>query len=675
MSCTHQFAKQHLSTKYSVRQLILMYNIKIDFLSELGTFVQLKSYEHLSLNKPKTGSKQRFKRHFLTHPLSVLTGLADAETVQKLAQQSNKVIIAEQMDAEQILALDNRTNAILGSLQMQSSKIGSLYKDEDKLEKELNLLLHDEQNMTRHLSVIVSSLEALTDVELEYSSVTFLLNSIEVMIVDLEMQVNSILAQDVNAFMIPSSTNNSISLSSLRAAKLSGRITADGYSALIKIVRPSEVFSRKFVRVLPVPLQRKMWGQLLVEKPVIASNSRGEYFYDLGVCNTVSSVTICEPELLNIRLVPDTCLAELVMNKGLGNLCLNSMKIVSPMRQEYIYLQNGDEVVIFTPMNDTLTFKCGIANIPETKQLTMGLNKLVIPKGCYARSSELIIHLHSMVIDRRLLPSVDNLDFSKDVEELSGFIESVHNLNFTKVIEELRDLGEDVRHVSVDLASVDASLVEFRKLKALTGYHPLNISFTDPLSLTNVTNYPGATATFLLLIFVCYICYKCATCCTPVFGMFKCIFGGIFGLLKKIFDFCGKLKVAKDDIEMMTDSKDDFERKIASNSVHIVWELEMIGQRLVLYAELQSGNIYYNSELNVVENQDGYILKGILPPIDVVNLYWQRFDKLEPPQVKMNAAEGLDYVLEQENVFYNKDTHKYVHGITGKVIHGYKPID
>jgi hypothetical protein len=75
-----------------------------------------------------------------------------------------------------------------------------------------------------------------------------------------------------------------------------------------------------------------------------------------------------------------------------------------------------------------------------------------------------------------------------------------------------------------------------------------------------------------------------------------------------------------------------------------------------------------------VENQDGYILKGILPPIDVVNRYWQQFDKLEPPQVRRNVAEGLDYVLEQENVFFNKDSHKYVHGITGKIIYGYKPI-
>jgi hypothetical protein len=307
---------------------------------------------------------------------------------------------------------------------------------------------------------------------------------------------------------------------------------------------------------------------------------------------------------LNIRLLPDACVAELVLNKRLGNLCLNSMKIAFQLGKS-IYLKNGDEVVIFTPMNDTLTFKCGIANIPETKQLAMGLNRLVVPKGCYARSSELIIHSHIMVIDKGLMPSVDKLDFSRDVEEMSGLIESVHNLNFTKVIDELRELGEDVKHVSVDLASVDKSLVEFRKVKALTGYHPLNILLSDPLSLANVTSYSGAAATLLMFIFVCYVCYKCATCCTPVFGIFKCVFGGIFDLLKKILNLCGELKVAKDDIEMTTDGKDDFEHKVAPNSGHIVWELEKIRQRLVLYAELQSGNVYYNSELNVVENQDG----------------------------------------------------------------------
>jgi hypothetical protein len=192
------------------------------------------------------------------------------------------------------------------------------------------------------------------------------------------------------------------------------------------------------------------------------------------------------------------------------------------------------------------------------------------------------------------------------------------------VINELNELGDDVKHVSDDLASVGQSLVEFRKIKSLTGYHPLNIWFTEPLSLTKVVNYSGAAATFFILVLICDAFYRCATCCSPVFGLLKCIFGGIFEAIVKLFDFCKKIRVAKDDIDKTTDSEDDIPMNNTHSPNHIVWEIECVGSRLIFYAELHSGNIYYNAELNIVENQDGYVLKGILPTLDVINRYWQR---------------------------------------------------
>jgi hypothetical protein len=132
LSCTHQFARLHLSTKDSIRQLRMVYNIKLDFLREFAEFLQLKSYDYFFVTKSHNDSKVRVKRHFLTHPLSILTGLADADTVQKLSEQSRNVITAVQMDSEQIAILENRTNSILDSLQTQSVKLGRLYKDENK---------------------------------------------------------------------------------------------------------------------------------------------------------------------------------------------------------------------------------------------------------------------------------------------------------------------------------------------------------------------------------------------------------------------------------------------------------------------------------------------------------------------------------------------------------------
>jgi hypothetical protein len=65
-----------------------------------------------------------------------------------------------------------------------------------------------------------------------------------------------------------------------------------------------------------------------------------------------------------------------------------------------------------------------------------------------------------------------------------------------------------------------------------------------------------------------------------------------------------------------------------NNNNEVVWDMEDIGDRLVLYARLRSGNIYYNSVLNVVENSKGYVLKGVLPPVDKINEYWLKFDTI-----------------------------------------------
>jgi hypothetical protein len=136
-----------------------------------------------------------------------------------------------------------------------------------------------------------------------------------------------------------------------------------------------------------------------------------------------------------------------------------------------------------------------------------------------------------------------------------------------------------------------------------------------------------------------------------------------------MFDFCRKRRVAKDDLS----SEGDIPMSSSHGRNHIVWEMECIGSRLILYSELQSGIIYYNAELNVIESQDGYVLKGILPPLDVLNRYWQCYDTLEPPQVVIDKADGREYVLEQENVFFDANSKKYIHARISKVIYGYKP--
>jgi hypothetical protein len=46
-------------------------------------------------------------------------------------------------------------------------------------------------------------------------------------------------------------------------------------------------------------------------------------------------------------------------------------------------------------------------------------------------------------------------------------------------------------------------------------------------------------------------------------------------------------------------------------------------------------------------------------------------DALEPPQVVVDNADGRENVLEQENVFFDVKSKKYIHVGTSKIIYGY----
>jgi hypothetical protein len=93
--------------------------------------------------------------------------------------------------------------------------------------------------------------------------------------------------------------------------------------------------------------------------------------------------------------------------------------------------------------------------------LYLVLNVLIVLQGCIAKTKELVIYSHSKKINKGLIPSAEVLDFTKDIDELSSLIEVVHNINFSKVVNEL---GSVIKQVSVDLASVEQLLADFKNI-------------------------------------------------------------------------------------------------------------------------------------------------------------------------------------------------------------------
>jgi hypothetical protein len=101
--------------------------------------------------------------------------------------------------------------------------------------------------------------------------------------------------------------------------------------------------------------------------------------------------------------------------------------------------------------------------------------------------------------------------------------------------------------------------------------------------------------------------------------------------------------------------------------------MEVVEERLVMYAELPSGLVYYNCPEDIVENQLGYVIHSLRPSVDMINRYWLQFDRLSPPSLIVRVIDGQECVSGNRSVIYDRENRKYVHEHTEKVLYGYRP--
>jgi hypothetical protein len=176
----------------------------------------------------------------------------------------------------------------------------------------------------------------------------------------------------------------------------------------------------KAVKVLPVPLQRNLWGSTKTENALVAVNDKGwSFLYDDRVCVSKGSSAVCEPELLEVHCEPMFCEEELIVQKSFGKICVDSMSLYKPAVQGYIYHDEIDQVSIFSPVNDTLRLKCSL-NVVD-KLLPVGITVFSLPSGCIAISSQLIIFSKSSVWNEGIVPHIFDIDLSRDIDDLTRY--------------------------------------------------------------------------------------------------------------------------------------------------------------------------------------------------------------------------------------------------------------
>jgi hypothetical protein len=426
------------------------------------------------------------------------------------------------------------------------------------------------------------------------------------------------------------------------------------------------------VKALPFPLQRNLWGNLKVDIELVAVDARGRSFeYDARLCRGIGSSAICSPEVLEVHCKPVICSEELVVRKTIGSVCVKDMEIFVPVRQGYLHQSVSGLVSIYSPVNDTVRIVCASVSSAVVQDIGSGITVLKLPSGCVAESSELTIFSASDSVFEGEVPLIFNADLSREVYNLTSFIEYVHDLNMSKIEIDFDKYSVSVNDTGIDLSEVKESLAKFKHISSLKQYNPMKIDWEDPYALTNVTTVSGVLVTILLIVVIVYVCCRCCACCAPCWKLCKCTSkicgGGVQCCTERIV-----LEPRSSDTRPQRREDTENLELSQNNNDEVVWEMEDIGDRLVLYARLRSGNIYYNSVLNVVENSEGYVLKGVLPPVDKVNEYWLKFDTISEPKLRKDHVSGKYCIVDQVDVLYDADSDEYVHRETGKVMYGFR---
>jgi hypothetical protein len=584
LSCVSQLLGMQLSARDAQHFFNSLYNAKLVFCREFSDVINISDYSLFTVHDSSRENK-RVKRWFFTYSLSQLTGLADDSVVSALSKETQLILKGEQQDAEQIVSLDKKANEMLSSIKNQDDKLGKLYSDESVLNDKLRTVMRDEYNLTVKMSTLVFALEAVSDVHMEYSNFNLLFESVDLLFGTKENQVASLQYQKVSSEQLPvDNLVGKFGISALNSVKVTGRVHSGGYSIVYTVPEIVEEFLLKAVKVLPVPLQRNLWGSAKIGNALVAINEKGwSFLYDDRVCVSRGSSTVCEPELLEVHCKPMFCEEELIVQKSFGKVCVNSMSLYSPTVQSYIYHDEIDQVSIFSPVNDTLRLKCS-SNIVDTV-VPVGITVFSLPSGCIAISSQLIIFSKSSVWNEGIVPQIFNIDLSRDIDDLTRYIEEIHDVNFTVIEQDFMRYSQSVNNTRLDIAEVKKSLDDFKRINSIKEYSPLRIDWDDSYALSNVAMISGLLATILFVLFVLIVCCKCCSCCSLGTRLCKCAGKSC----ECCFNEVRKLSVRKADISAESScGKDDISLSQRNNNnicSEVIWEIENIGERLVLFAE------------------------------------------------------------------------------------------
>ena len=532
-ACVLHAKKQALSNEDVLRIYLQISNIKTFFIEGFKDI--LPDLEELKIVSVTSGP--RVRKWVYTDPLAYITGLASRSQFSNIETKQRVLIQHEKKVDKELASLHQETIEILNFIGNESASIAQLINEETKLEKSLEEVIQDEEDVSKKISHIMKALEINSDLQIQYGALEMQTELLTQTINELKDSVESLAQQLVHVALFPLRERGyylrALHTNSLRFTEIKGFATDSGFylEYLVPVVNdPFIIFKVESIPFIGV--NERVWKLDVSDQP-IAVNSIGHLFeFTEKVCRSSGNVYLCVGSSLQIQSTPQDCRQEIIVKgTGLGPLCMQNLHIMGgKLKQEKIYKHVGDkEILLFSPYDDELFVQCQLHHLHHNNAnmtITKGLNRIQLPQNCFGKTKELIIYPETIQSQSYsvLSASATPYNITEDFDELAEAIQDLHNINFTVMDKHLQAYLNESQVESVKIKELTHTLNTFKTIKKLNEYSitdGLNLDEDDNLT-TTVSIISWIFSTLLLLLLIAG-CVYCCPCCAPVRAFFSCL--------------------------------------------------------------------------------------------------------------------------------------------------------
>ncbi len=510
-------------------------------------------------NRRMMNMYRRAKRSgFLTNTFGIVT----QDDLVDLYRQEMLLDNREDTMERQISNVTSQTNTLLVNYKAMASDLTNIALTEKNMMNYIDDLMKSEIDSTKKLESIARTLDRLSVMSSEYSSInlqiTLLIHSIEKM----HTLVQSGLSGTLDVAQFPVDLLHMYSPNSLRIAaqftSVEFTYERDGYYIRLRLPQLSEPFKMYSIRSIPV-YQRDTWVTINLDDSIVINNVADVLVGNKieKICEQRENYFICSPSDLTIRHSAVTCSSQLV------NALTDSTPDLSECKFDRIQLRADDQyglvtqgaISISSMFTDKLEYICLTEAESKSVDVPIGFSIHKLSPNCVYETSKLTIYNPPEFKKAQLIQDNDlEIDLIAALSELETLLDDVLEddaANVTGMQSTLARYEQEQSASIVTYEQLRKDLKQTQEIKQLGTYNPTKIDIKMPLHQKHWLAGTFWVVTVLVLITCCGCCCRCFPGCLP--AIYKstawCCTGWIYSI-RECWEMRQSNSLQDNDLEM-----------------------------------------------------------------------------------------------------------------------------